>query len=411
MPAVLEEQEEIGGRIRRRRLAMGLTQSDLGTALGHSQGWVSKVEKGLIELDRAAVISRMASALHCHPNDLIRRPYETDSSASRWQQHAHLISRELRRYDLPPVFEGTPRPAAELWQETVRLGRLRDAAAHSAVLAVIPDLLRETRALTETADGHEREQAWGMYAVLCKCTHTAARDLGHAELTALACERAVWAADLSGDPLMRTVAAGTRVSSMWSADDYADALALSDQSLSWTQDAYEARDPMALRVWGAAQLRAAVSAARAGQRDETQTRLGYAREAADRMDALPSQPFDPYSLNFSSGNVTLHEIAMDVEMGDHVGALEKNRTADQAQIAAMPNSRRGHHHMDLARAYMWENRRDKAFEELTKAEKAAKELVTNHPMARATLRKILHAERTATREAQRSMATRFHLDA
>ncbi|MFF4646756.1 helix-turn-helix domain-containing protein [Streptomyces sp. NPDC001389] len=412
MSRVLEEQEEIGGRIRRRRLNMGLTQADLGDALGKTQGWVSKVEKGLIELDRSALISRLAAALHCHPNDLIRRPYDhRPTSENRWQESALLIIRELRRYDLAPTFIGTPRPAAELWQETKRLSRLRDAAASTAVLKSVPDLLRESRALAEVGSGSEQEGAWAMYAVLCKFAHTAANALGHAELTALACERAEWAARLSGDPLMQTVAAGVRVSSMWASADYKDALALGDKSLAGIQEIYDAGDPLALGVWGAAQLRAAVSASRDGNRDETEARIGYAKEAAGRMDALTERPFDRYNLNFSTGNVTIHGIAVELEMGDHVNALDLNEQADPRQIATLPNSRRGHHHMDLARAYMWENQRDKAFTELAEAERLARELVTNHPVARATLRKILHSERTATREAQRLMASRFRLDA
>ncbi|WP_157855043.1 helix-turn-helix domain-containing protein, partial [Streptomyces exfoliatus] len=49
---MLEEAEEIGKRVRRARLRLGMPQADLATALGKSQGWVSKMERGLIELDR-----------------------------------------------------------------------------------------------------------------------------------------------------------------------------------------------------------------------------------------------------------------------------------------------------------------------------------------------------------------------
>lgn len=413
MPRILEEQEEIGARVRRRRLAMGMTQTDLGAALGYSQAWVSQVEKGQRELDRASVITRLASALHCHPNDLIRRPYDhPDTTENTWQQSAHLIVRELRRYDLPPIFEGTPRTADVMWQETVRLCRLRDAAASTAVLRTLPDLLREARALADTATGPEVDRAWALYSVLCKFAYTAANALGHPELMAMSCERATWAAHRSGDPLAINVANGTRIASMWTSGDYGDALALVDRSLAPLQDAYDAGDPVTLRVWGAAQLRGAVSAARDGNTGETAARIGYAREAATRMDTAPSV-FDPYGLNFSTGNVTIHDVAVQVEMGDHAAALHLNGQADPEQIAGLPNSRRGHHHMDLARAYLWQgpDHRDRAFTELTTAEEIAPQLVRNHPAARATLRQIIHAERSATREAQRRMASRFHLDA
>jgi hypothetical protein len=80
-----------------------------------------------------------------------------------------------------------------------RLHRLRDAAANVAIMRALPDMLREARALAEISDGQEREEGFAQYAVMCKFAHTAAHSLGHPELAAMACERAAWAARLSGD--------------------------------------------------------------------------------------------------------------------------------------------------------------------------------------------------------------------
>ncbi|MDH6577575.1 hypothetical protein P3T29_003236 [Kitasatospora sp. MAP5-34] len=130
---------------------------------------MSKVERGTIELDRAGIINELAAALHCHPNDLVERPYVAGkSSENQWQVSAASILRELRRYDLTPVFDGRPRSSSELWQETARLHRLRDAAANVAILRILPDMLREARALAEAVTGHEREEGFAIYAVACK---------------------------------------------------------------------------------------------------------------------------------------------------------------------------------------------------------------------------------------------------
>lgn len=48
--------------------------------------------------------------------------------------------------------------------------------------------------------------------------------------------------------------------------------------------------------------------------------------------------------------------------------------------------------MDLARAWLWDGNRDQALTELETAERIAPQLVRNHPVARATLRKIVYAE-------------------
>ncbi|WP_237540693.1 MULTISPECIES: helix-turn-helix transcriptional regulator [unclassified Streptomyces] len=280
---MLEEAEEIGRRARRARLRLGMTQADLAAALGKTQGWVSKMERGHIELDRVGLLNLLASELHVHPNDLIGRPYNSSPAENQWQVAAASIMRELRRYDLTPVFDGTPRSARQLWQETTRLHRLRDAAANVAIMEVLPDLFRETRALAESATGHEREEAYAIYAVCCKFAHTSAHALGHPELVAMACERAAWSARQSGDPVLPAVADWMRVWDMWATADWDDAIALSDKAIRSVQEGYDLGEPLAVRAWGSLQLRAAISAARGGHRAEARERVDHARTAADRM--------------------------------------------------------------------------------------------------------------------------------
>ncbi|MEU9194272.1 helix-turn-helix domain-containing protein [Streptomyces hundungensis] len=408
---MVEEAEEIGRRVRRARLRLGMPQADLATALGKTQGWVSKMERGLIELDRVGLLNLIAAELHVHPNDLIGRPYTSSPAENQWQVSASSIMRELRRYDLAPVFDGTPRASGELWREMTRLHRLRDAAANVAILRVLPDLLREARALAEVSAGHEREEAYAVYAVACKFAHTAAHSLGHPELIAMAAERAAWSARLSGDPVMPALADWMRVWDMWATADWDDSLTLSDKAIAGVQRDYERGDPLALRMWGTLQLRAAVSAARGGRAAETEERIGHAKAAADRLNGYQGPPVhDRHSVTFSPGNVQIHAISVALEMGDQTKALAINRRTGPEVVAALPHSRQGHHHMDLARAWLWDGSRDRALGELETAERIAPQLVRNHPVARSTLRSIVHAERIATREKLRRMSDRFHLD-
>ncbi|MCX5562870.1 helix-turn-helix domain-containing protein [Streptomyces sp. NBC_00038] len=408
---MLEEAEEIGRRVRRARLRLGMPQADLATALGKSQGWVSKMERGQIEIDRVGLLNAIAAELHVHPNDLIGRPYNSSPTENQWQVAASSILRELRRYDLAPVFEGTPRSSNQLWQEATRLHRLRDAAANVAIVQILPDLFREARALAEVSTGHEREEAFAIYAVCCKFAHTAAHALGHPELVAMACERAAWSAGLSGDSVMPAVADWMRVWDMWATADWADAISLSDKAIHTVQRDYDRGDPLAVRAWGSLQLRAAVSAARGGSKAEAKERIGHAKVAAKRVAHQTGAPtYDRHSLTFSPGNVHIHAISVALELGEQGEALTLNRRTDPGVIEALPKSRQGHHHMDLARAWLWDGNRDKALSELEEAERVAPQLIRNHPIARSTLRSIVYAERTATREKLRRMSNRFHLD-
>ena len=72
--------------------------------------------------------------------------------------------------------------------------------------------------------------------------------------------------------------------------------------------------------------------------------------------------------------------------------------------------RRGHYRLDLARAHLWSGHRDRALAELERAEATAPQLIRNHPIARATLRRIRRAEHAAGAERLRRMSTRFRLE-
>lgn len=391
-----------------------MAQADVAAVMRRTQGWVSKVENGRVELDRASTINALAAALHCHPNDLIGRPYPAKGEDSAWRNSAASILRELRRYDLTPVFDGPARPSAALWAELEKLHAKRDQADYIGIMRQLPDLFRESHALAEQSSGHEREEAFAIYTICCKTAHNAAHSLGHPELIATACERAAWSAAASGDAMMPAVANSLRAWDMWATADWADATALLDKSLAGIQHEHGRGDQLALRTWGSLQLRAAVSAARAGNADEAKHRISLARETGTCMDAYSGPPVhDRHSLTFSTGNVLVHSVSVSVEMGHHAEALREDaRMGKDATetLRTLQKSRRGHHHMDLARAWLWDGNRDRAVDELEKAEKIAPQLVRNHPIARATLRRIIYAERVVTRERLRRMSNRFHLD-
>lgn len=406
-----EEAEAIGQRARRARLRLGMTQADLGVALGRTQGWVSKMERGLIEVDRVSFLNELATELRIHPNDLVGRPYVWTPAENQWEVSASAVVRELRRYDLVPVFDGTPRGSRELWRDMARLHRLRDDASSMAILSALPDILREARALVEASEGREREEGYAVYAVACKFGHTAAHALGHPELVTMACERAGWAARLSADPVLPAVADWMRAWDMWATADWADSIVLADKALAGLERDYDRGEPLAVRAWGSLHLRAAVSAARAGNPDGASDRIALARVAAGQVDSEAGPPaYDRHSLTFSSGNVVIHSVSVALETGDHARALALHARIDPAVVAALPGSRQGNYHMDLARAWLWDGNRDRALAELEVAERIAPQLVRNHPVARSTLRSIVGAERVVTRERLRRISDRFHLD-
>ena len=164
----------------------------------------------------------------------------------------------------------------------------------------------------------------------------------------------------------------------------------------------DAREQDAASVSGALQLRAAITAARANDADEAYSCLDAADQAARRMDV------DRYGNWFNAGNVALHGVAVAVELGDGAEAVRRSKTLVTPQD--VPASRLAHHHLDTARGYIWVGDVERSLAALERADRTAPELVRNHPMAQATVRSLLRAERRSTRERLRRMATRLHVE-
>lgn len=119
---------------------------------------------------------------------------------------------------------------------------------------------------------------------------------------------------------------------------------------------------------------------------------------------------DRHELTFSPGNVLVHAVSVAVEMGDASRALSINDAAlanGRRDLADLPSSRIGHHHLDVARAWLWHGDRHRALYELERAEKIAPQLIRSHPVAHALVSRLIEAERAGTTERLRRIANRF----
>ncbi|MGE5572914.1 MAG: helix-turn-helix transcriptional regulator [Bacteroidota bacterium] len=60
----------VGNRIRERRLALGLSQTELGRMVGYSHRTISMLELGQLPDPRVSVALKLAKALKCRVEDL-----------------------------------------------------------------------------------------------------------------------------------------------------------------------------------------------------------------------------------------------------------------------------------------------------------------------------------------------------
>ena len=398
-----EVDEPPGNRVRRLRRRAGLTQEELAEKVHRTQGWVSRIERGDIDIDSVTLLNSLAWALRAHPNELTGRPYYgmTDTD-ERGHNAVAALTRQLRRSELPA--EGDRfRSLDSLTTDLAGLTQERGKARYTQLAEHAVDLLAELHVAYEQTEGVEQERAFSLYALTCKEVHSVAYGLGYAELIAYAQMRAAWAAQRSGNPHLVAVADYLSARDLWTTNDHTDAMLLLDRAAATVQSSAEHGDPPAISLWGALHLRAAVTAARANNADEAYTRLDLAEQALSWGKAV-----DPYTLWWSSGNIGLHRVGVAVELGDGVEAVR--RAKGLVIPPELPASRIGHHYLDVTRGYVWLNEVDRALAALERAEHLAPQLVRNHPMAQGAVRQLLRLERSSTRERLRSMANRFRVE-
>jgi DNA-binding Xre family transcriptional regulator len=70
--------KRVGHRIKIRRAELEMSQGDLASALGLSQGQVSHLEKGTRPMD-LETLEAIAKALKCKPEQLLKEPLESEA--------------------------------------------------------------------------------------------------------------------------------------------------------------------------------------------------------------------------------------------------------------------------------------------------------------------------------------------
>lgn len=141
-------------------------------------------------------------------------------------------------------------------------------------------------------------------------------------------------------------------------------------------------------VRGYLHLRSAILAARLGDRLDSDAHLDEAGEQARRLPEVS----DLYDTAFSSANVQIHGVAAAVELADGTTAVARDRPLPEGT----PASRLGHHHVDMARAWLLHGNRDRAFVSLHTAREIAPQLTRYSPQVRETLLVLAEHDRRRT---------------
>ncbi|WP_329457140.1 helix-turn-helix domain-containing protein [Streptomyces sp. NBC_01497] len=377
----------IGERIAFHRRRRGYTQQVLAGLVGRSTDWLVKAESGRRKPPRIDMLAELARVLRVPLGELVGQPVLMEDERQQDDvpavRDALMSPRRLSRLLFGPEAEAqlpNPGPSAELAEQTwsdYQSGRL------GKVIAGLPGLLQTAQELEDRAarSATESRECWAVSARVHHLAATTLAKIGESDISWLAAERAMRAADESGDPLVLASAARSGTHALLANGRYDEAMELGDTAARWLSARVDETDPAALSLLGMIFLRAAIAAARRQDRATATNLLNRAEALADRLGSDENH----WQTSFGPTNVVLHRLSAELDLDNISYVVEHG----QIDVGHMPPERGVSHRIDHARALSLAGQGDSAFAELRTAEHVSPQLVRNNPRVRDTLRDLI----------------------
>jgi len=375
-----------------------MSQQVFADAIGKSKSWVDKVERGVRRLDKFSVLNEIADALAIDTPQLMGRDVQrrTDVVNCIDQVEVDSIRASLERYErLGKYLGAAPIPAtptAELKKAVSHAWYAYEKANYPALARTLIDLLRAAPVAEEQAQTTEaRAEAAALLTQVYQIASTLLRKLGEPQLSWLAADRAIGAAQRCDDPLLIGIATTRVANALRSLGRFEAALDLNVQVAHGMMSEIGSTaksDPEAMSVYGALLLQGAMAASLTGDAATTRDLLRAASSAAQ----LVGEGKNYYWTSFGPTNVELHRAASFVELGEGRQAIQVHERIPQSALAALVPERRAHHYLDLARACAQVGRLDQAGEAMVMADQLAPNEIRCRPLAHDILADLLRRD-------------------
>jgi len=377
----------IGERIAFYRKRRGYTQEVLAGLVGRSTDWLAKAETGRRKPPRIDMLAELARILRVPFGDIVGQPVLMEDDKQQDDipavRDALMTPRRLAPRLFGPEADAqlpTPAPVAirveRAWGD-YQGGRL------GSVVAALPGLLQTAQELEDRAGrrGEDRRDCWAVSARTHHLAATTLAKIGESDISWLAAERAMGAADQADDPLVLASAARSGTHALLANGRYDSALELGDAAGSWLAPQVAESNPAAVSLLGMIHLRAAVAAARHQDRATATRLLNRAEELGEELGSDENY----WQTGFGPTNVILHRLSIELDLDNVPYVVENGRI----NVDHMPQERSVSHRIDFARALSLAGHGDEAFTELRRAESSAPQLVRNNPRVRETLRDLV----------------------
>lgn len=369
----------LGDRLKEARKRAQLTQRDLARASGVSLSLICKLEQNEHTGTRLETAHRLAAALNittvklleAEPDDGTPAPVDP---ADQWAPvRAALADTNAQPSEVPTLtgVRGMVEAAVTLYP----------AGQFSDLAAILPRLIRDTRALADDAPAGRSSyarllQLAGSMFVMYRQFDAADEALTQALAAADTPHQAASVANVQCWLLMRRgrLAESQRLAERW-ADE--------------TEPRMSQASALELAAWGRMLLRTAAAAARDNRSGDAEDALRLARSAAVAI--RPGAIRDPVMRTFSAATVQRKraEAASVTDKPDRVLELA-------AKIPPVHSNDHRRHLLDVAHAQVVTRRHAEAFETLWEVWEAAPEWLPQQRYAQDILGKVVHRRRTLT---------------
>jgi transcriptional regulator with XRE-family HTH domain len=397
--------EPAGQRIARARRRRGLSQAALAGLVGRSESWLSQVERGKRSVDSHTVLTRLAEILRVDIAEIsetstdaahVSNPYPHADLIEQAMMDCHAQRSSISREDAEPA-----QSIAHLREMTRSAYQQYQATRYEATGRLLPRLIRSVETVSRIY-GPTMPAACEVRALAYDTAAALLNRIGQPALAWTAADRAMTAAECSGEPLLSAVGA-YRLSYVFSSRNHAaEALELAVTAADALERVMRTPSQEQLSVYGGLHLAGATAAAAAYDRAQTTVLLAKAGTVAERLGAnanLMGTAFGPL-------NVNIHTISTSLRFGDARTAAEIGESLDTAAMPPGLVGRRTQVHLDLAHAYALRRQDAAAVNVLLAAERLSPQLVRYDGRTREVLTRLLRREHRPSTPELRPLAHR-----
>ncbi|MDH2427554.1 helix-turn-helix transcriptional regulator [Sphaerisporangium sp. TRM90804] len=394
----------IGERVRYWREKKQRKQAAVAGLCGITEEYLSQIERGL-KVPSLPVLHSLAVELGVPMSALLGELNRSEPPARAADVDPHVVS-ALLGYRLPCGPEPTPtallrdrvEAAWRMWQTSPT--RFTDAAA--VLPGLISDLERAVQAVRLGADDSARREVQRVAADLYFMLRSYCRRVGRVDLSLMAADRALRAAEEADDPI-RIGAARWNLGHVLLASAEHEA-AEQIAALGIRQLAQAApEDANAVALAGALELIAVVADSRRKRWTKARDRL-FTRATAQAQQAGEGNVMWTV---FGPTNVELHSMSIDMEAGKAAEAL---RLADQIDASRLPSiERRFTFQLEVARCHDIRREDPAVLVHLLDLERLAPEDLTRSPLAQDIITRLRRRVRPTYRRQVNALAQRLQV--